>query len=100
MIPTVPYHNERQLPSFSLRQIDLPEIVKWEVNGQYFLLVKVEMTGVHNRSDLPSLEDKSKKEADFTVLSVRAVDKYPIDTASIEKKEFEDLVTKVKSGEK
>ena len=95
-----PYHNGRELPVFTLRQIDLPEIVKWQVNGLYYVVLKVEMTGVRNRFDLPAKEDQARLEADFKIVSIRPIGDTPLDTKSIEKKEFEDLVVSIKSGEK
>jgi len=93
-----PYHESRQLPQFTLRQIDLPDILKWEVNGKYYIVMKVEMTGLRNMKDLDA-EDSAKIEADFRVLSIRPVGKLPIDATTVEKADFEKLVAKVKSGE-
>ena len=93
-----PYHGERELPEFSLRQVDLPEVAKWQVNGEYYIVMKVEMTGVHNRSDIEAKEDKTLLEADFKVLSVRPVSHEPIDVKGLERKDFEETVAQVKSG--
>ena len=93
-----PYHGERELPYFSLRQIDLPEILQWEVNGKYYVVMKVEMTALRNRSDLDSKDDKPKMEADFQVHSIRPVDHEPVDAKALERKDFEGLVGKIKSG--
>lgn len=93
-----PYHGERELPVFSLRAIDLPDIVGWEVNGEYYLVMKVEMTGKRNRSDLPAKEDKTLLEGDFKVLSVRPVEHEPIDVKGLEREDFERTVADVKSG--
>lgn len=92
-------HENRELPYFSLRQIDLPEVVKWQVGGQYYVLMKVEMTGIRNMPYMEQESDRPKLEGDFKMLSVRAVDSNPIDTKAIEKQEFENMVGKVKSGE-
>ena len=40
------------LPRFNLRQIDLPDVEYWEVGGQYYIIMKVEMTGKRVRKDL------------------------------------------------
>jgi hypothetical protein len=95
----VPYHDERELPTFSLRQIDLPDILKWQVNGKYYLVMKVEMTGIYNMKGLPSPDDQPKMEADFKMLSVRPVGDQPVDASTIERKEFDNLVARVKSGD-
>lgn len=98
MYPEMPMHMERELPSFYLRQEDLPEILKWQVNGKYYIVMKVEMTGTENKKDLGSKQDASKMEAEFQVLSVRALGDKPIDPTTIEKQDFDKLVTKIKSG--
>lgn len=95
---TVPYHDGRVLPAFRLRQIDLPEILEWQVNGRYYLVLSVEMTGVDNNKGL-NMEDEHKLEATFQVLSVRAVGDKPIDAKALEKADFERTIAKVKSGE-
>lgn len=91
------YHDERELPYFTLRQIDLPEILTWKVGEQYYLLMKVEMTGLEKYED----EDKKMKkmEGKFKVHSVRAVDEKPIDVKAIEKQDFERTIAAIKSGE-
>lgn len=94
-----PIHQGRELPSFSLRQIDLPEILEWEVNGKYYLVLKVEMVGKRNRKDLEAPEDKQKIEADFQVQSIRSLGDKPVDASTLEKKEFEKVVAKARSGE-
>ena len=91
------YHDDRELPYFTLRQIDLPDILKWQVNGQYYLVMKVEMVGMRNRKDLEAY-DATKMEADFQVLSIKPAADYDLDTTTVEKKDFQDLVGKVKSG--
>lgn len=93
-----PYHGERELPRFSLREIDLPEIKQWKVNGSYYLVMKVEMTGISNMSDLPAKDDKGKMVGDFKVHSIRPVTHEPIDVESLEKADFERTVADVKSG--
>jgi len=93
------YHDERDLPEISLRQIDLPEILKWKVGGKYYLIIKAEMTGIRNMRGLPQSSDEPKIEADFQVTSIRALGDKPIDVKAIEKKEFDNLVGRVKSGD-
>jgi hypothetical protein len=93
-----PYHGERELPKFCLREIDLPDIKYWEVGGSYYLVMKVEMTGVENMSDLPSKNDQKKLEGTFKVQSVRPVTHEPIDVKSLEKADFERTVADIKSG--
>lgn len=95
----MPMMGEKELPSFYLRQEDLPEILKWDVGGQYYLVMKVEMTELEKKADLNSKLDKSKMEAKFQVHSIRALGHEPIDATSMEKKDFDETVAKVKSGE-
>jgi len=93
-----PYTEGRQLPHITLRHNDLPEILKWQVGDEYFVLAKVKMTGIEHRDDLDIVDDMPKMEARFKIKSIRAVDSDPIDLASVEKQEFNKLIVKVKSG--
>ena len=95
---STPYHDERDLPSFTLRQIDLPEILQWEVNGKYYLVMKVEMTSIQNHKDLRATEDQDKLSANFQVESVKALGDKPVDAKTIEKDDFNRVVSKAKSG--
>lgn len=92
-----PYHDDRELPYFNLRALDLPEVSKWEIGGEYYLVMKVEMT------DKRRVEDKDKEqkkiEGGFRVKSVRALKHTPVDLKSMEKEDFNKAVTKAKSGE-
>jgi hypothetical protein len=92
-------HEDRELPMFTLRQIDLPDILKWQVGGKYYLVMKVEMVGLRNRKDLDAYNDRPKVEGDFQVMSIRALGDKPVDATTIEKEDFKNVVTKVKSGE-
>ena len=89
---------EHELPYFSLRQNDLPEILTWEVGGEYYVLMKVEMTALRERADLDSKLDKTMREGDFKVKSIKTIGKEPLDLKSIEKADFDNLVADVKSG--
>ena len=95
----MPIHQGRELPRFTLRQIDLPEVGQWEVNGQYYLVMKVEMVGKHNRSDIEASEDRPKIEGVFEVHSIRALDDKPVDVKTIEREAFEQTVARAKAGE-
>ena len=90
----------RELPQFTLREIDLPEVREWEVGGQYYLVLKVEQVGVRNRKDMDAPNsDRSKLEADFQVHSIRALGDKPVDAKTIEQEEFDEVVYKARSGE-
>ena len=94
----MPMNSERELPEFYLRQEDLPEILSWDVGGQYYVVMKVEMTELEKKANLADKLDKTKMSAKFKVHSIRAVGKKPIDPTEIERKEWDDLVMQVKSG--
>jgi len=98
-IESMPLMGEKELPEFYLRQDDLPEMLQWEVGGSYYLVMKVEMTEMEKKANLKSKLDKSKMEAKFQVHSIRALGNKPVDATTLEKKDFEDTVAKVKSGE-
>jgi len=94
-----PMHEGRQLPEFELRENDLPEVFKWEVNSQHYLVLKVEMTAKRNRQDLDApRSDKEKVEGSFRILSIKALGDTPVDAKTLEQKHFESIVTKAKSG--
>jgi hypothetical protein len=101
MNEAMPLHEERELPSFTLRQIDLPEVITWEIGSQHYIVLKVEMTGKRNRTDMTNApnSDQVKLEADFRTVSVKAVGYKPLDIKSLEKKEFNKVVAKALSGE-
>lgn len=94
---SMPMHEDRCFPQVSFRQEDLPEILEWQVNGQYYILIKAEMTGIRNVRHM-SMDEKNKIEADFQILSVRAIDDKPIDVKTIEKMAWDKAVADVKSG--
>ena len=58
----MPMHQDRELPMFTLRQIDLPEIASWIVNGEYYIVMKVKMVSKRSRQDIEAPEDKEKIE--------------------------------------
>jgi hypothetical protein len=92
-------HEGRELPQFTIRQLDLPDLLDWQVSESHYVLCKVQVVGLRNRSDLPAREDRPKLEADLQVESIQVVGYTPINTKEIERKEFESLIGKVKSGE-
>ena len=94
----MPMESERQLPSFSLRQIDLPEVRDMEVGEELYIVMKVKMTGKRSRADLPERQDQGKVEGDFEMHSVRVLDDKPIDIKTLEARAFEAVLTKAKSG--
>lgn len=96
----MPMSEGRELGYLTFRQIDLPEILQWEVNKEYYIIVKVEMTGnrVMKNLDAPN-SDRNKMEADFEIKSVRALGKEPLDLKTIERKDWENTVGKALSGE-
>lgn len=94
----MPMHQGRELPQFTLRQIDLPEVSEWEVNDEYYIIMKVKMTGKRNRKDLESKEDRQKIEGDFEMMSIKALGEKPVDVKTLEQEDFEQTYAKVRSG--
>jgi hypothetical protein len=88
--------NNTELPSFTLRQHELPEMLKWQVGGKYYIVMKVEQTGIRNRQDIG---EGNMIEADFKVIAVKAVGDKAIDARQMEHDEFESMVGKIKQGE-
>ena len=97
-ISVMPMHGERLLPTFTLREIDLPAVKRWEVNSEYYLVLKVEMIGKNNRRNIGDPEDRQKVEGWFQVMSIKVLDDKPVDRKTLEQQAFEETVAKAKSG--
>lgn len=96
----MPMHEGRMLPSITFRQSDLPQVLEWEVNNNYYLIVKVEMTGKRTMKNLDAPNsDRNKIEGDFKILSVKALGREPLDLRKAEQKDWEETVAKALSGE-
>jgi len=95
---SMPMTQGRQLPMFTLRQIDLPQILNWEVGESYYVVMKVKMTGKNEQVNLPAPEDQSKMEANFEMQSIRVLGDKPVDAKSLEQKDFERVIAKARSG--
>jgi len=98
---SMPVHpSGRELPSFSLRQEELPEVRTWEVNSKHYLVLKVEMVGKSNTKaqGLNDFSDKERIEGRFQVLNIKPLGNKPVDAKSLEQKDFENTVADVKSG--
>ena len=93
MLP-MPMTEGRILPNISFRQIDLPEVVTWQIGEQHYIVVKVKMIAKRSREDLPP-EDQNKIEGDFSMLSVKALGDQPIDAKSLERREMSNLTAKI-----
>ena len=93
-------HEGRELPEFSLREIDLPQIASWEVGGKYYLVIGVEMSGkrenkysMSTKAEAPE-SDKVKLEGDFVMTSVQIL---PEEEANkMEKEAFEGALARAR----
>ena len=90
----------RDMPSFSMRQEELPEIEAWEVGGKYYLVLKVEMVEKSNSKAFgyDDSRDKGKLEGRFKMLNIMALKNTPVDAKSLEAKDFKRVVAGVRSG--
>ena len=78
MIHDMPMSMGSRLPSFYIRELDLPEIREWEVGDNYLLVVRVEMTGKENMTDSPEFgqaprKDQRSLQGRFKATSVKAI---------------------------
>lgn len=92
----------RKLPTlYGLRQEDLPEIMAMEVGDARYVVIKVEMVAKRSGKalELEDRNDQGKMEADFQIHSIKCLGKEPVDAKSLESKEFQAVVAKVKSGQ-
>lgn len=98
MYNEMPMHEGRDLPFFSLREIDLPQVRTWEVGGQYYLVIGVEMTGKREmKHNLPSTvpqSDKNKIEGDFKITSVQLLP--PKEEHKKQRQAFENSLAKAR----
>ena len=92
----MPMSVESELPRFTLRQLDMPDVRNWEVGDQKYIIMRVEMVGKRNRKDLPAREDRGKVEGDFQMLNIKVLGDEPVDAKSLESKHFEMVVAKAK----
>lgn len=97
----MPMHQGRELPQFTLREIDLPQVPEWEVGDQYYIVMKVKMVAKRSGDGMGMMNsnDGSKIEGDFKMLSIKTLGLEPVDAKSLESKEFNDVVAKIKSGQ-
>lgn len=101
MMYDMPMHEGRELPRFTLREIDLPDIGKWDVGYTGYIVMKVElMTKVTGSAmGLEEGNDANKIEAGFRMLSIRPLGVEAVDAKTLETKEFQQVINKIKSGE-
>lgn len=96
---SIPLSSGRSLPTFCLREIDLPEVTQWEIGGQYYVVAKVEMVAkmAAKAFGMENSNDGGKLEAEFKMLSVKKLG--AAESSALEKKAFESFSARVKSGE-
>ena len=95
----MPMHEGRQLPQFTLREIDLPDLTNWEVGQEYYIVMKVECIAKRNRKDLEHRSDQFKIEADFEMHSIKPLGDKPIDVKELEREDFERAKANALSGQ-
>ncbi len=101
MYDETPVHSPgRELPRLRLRQEELPEVMTWEVNGKYYIVLKVEMVAKNNAKihGVEESNDKVKIEGSFQVLAVKALGDKPIDAKTLEREDFEKTVAKARTS--
>jgi hypothetical protein len=86
------------LPTFSLRQSDLPEVLMWGIGEVHYIVLKVKVVSKSVMTGLPEKSDQSKMEATFETQGVRALTNKPVDADSLAKQDFENVIADVKSG--
>lgn len=97
----MPMVQTRELPLLSLREEDMPDMVGMEVGGKRYLVIKVEMISKRSGKEY-GMENKSNKtslEGDFLIHSIKSLGTEPVDAKSLESKEFQAVINKVKSGQ-
>lgn len=100
MYDEMPVHPmDRELPRFTLKQEELPEVSGWKVNEKYYLIVKVEMVVKRNAKSFGADDhsDKEKIEGTFQVLNVKALGDKPVDAKSLEREDFNRVYIKARA---
>ncbi len=96
-----PMQDERILPVIHFDELSLPNIMRWEVGGKYYVIVGMEMVGKNEaKSSIdPNASESQKKmiEGRFQVTSVQELP--PQESNKLERKAFEKAVAKARSGE-
>lgn len=97
----MPMTEGRQLPRITFREIDLPEVKTLEVGDKRYIVLKLEMIAKNSGQSLGLMNsnDGSKVEGDFQVLTTKMLGTEPVDAKSLESKEFNAVIAKIKSGE-
>jgi hypothetical protein len=95
----MPMHEGRMLPSFSLREVDLPQVRRWEVGGRYYLIIEVEMLGKNSMKDYEAPESgRDKIEGYFRMNSVKELP--PKEANKESKRAFEGAIAKARGGKR
>ena len=90
----------RELPRFTLRQEEMPGLGAWDVGSKHYLVIRVELVGKRNTKALGLNDsgDKEKVEGDFQVENVKPLGDKPVDAKTLEKRDFEQVVARVRSN--
>jgi len=96
----MPMVQTRELPLLNLREEDMPDMVGMEVGGKRYLVIKVEMIAKRSGKaiGLDNKLDQTKLEGDFLIHSIKSLGQEPVDAKSLESKEFQAVINKIKSG--
>ena len=101
MMYDLPMTQGRVLPRLTFREIDLPEVKTLEVGDKRYIVLKVEMIAKSSGQSLGLTmgNDGSKVEGEFQVLTTKMLGMEAVDAKSLESKEFNAVIAKIKSGE-
>jgi len=100
MYDEMPVHPmDRELPRFTLKQEELPEVSGWGVNEKHYLILKVEMVAKRNTKAIGVNDhsDREKIEGTFQVESVKALGDKPVDAKSLEREDFNRVYMKARA---
>lgn len=95
----MPMHQGRDLPKFTLREIDLPTVETWEVGQEYYIVMKVKMIGKHQQQESEAPEDVNKIEGVFEMMSIKPLGEKPVDVKQLEQEDFERVRVKALTGD-
>jgi hypothetical protein len=85
---------ERVLPTVTLSGVDLPDLARWEVGGEYFLVIKTEMISKRNVSE----SENPEMIGTFKIRGIKVLTNEPVTLKKLQSQAFENKIAEVLSA--
>lgn len=96
---SMPMHQGRELPTFRLREIDLPNVTTWDIGKEYYIVMKVKMIGKEMQQSSEARQDAHKVEGTFEMTSIKPLGDKPIDERQLVQEDYEKMKATALSGD-